>query len=187
MDNDPYLHTIFPSPPILAYRQPPNLKRILTSSKLTNTNTTYGTFPCDRTLCLLCPHINPTNTVTGLNGAQYHIKGSFNCNSANLIYAITSTLCPNSLYIGETGNNLRQRLNGHKSDIRKKKNTPVADHFNLPNHSLQDLQVCVLRRLSNDNRRQRIIAEQQLIRKFDTVQNGLNKDYAFMSHYIADY
>ena len=100
---------------------------------------------------------------------------------------ITCTLCPNSLYIGETGNTLRQRLNGHKSDIRKKKNTPVADHFNLPNHSLQDLQVCVLRRLSNDNRRQRIIAEQQLIRKFDTLQNGLNKDCAFMSYYIANY
>ena len=41
--------------------------------------------------------------------------------------------------------------------------------------------------LRNDNRRQRIIAEQQLIGKFDTVQNGLNKDYAFMSHYIANY
>ena len=63
----------------------------------------------------------------------------------------------------------------------------VSRRFNLANHSLQDLQVCVLRRLSNDNRRQRIIAEQQLIRKFDTVQNGLNKDYAFMSHYIANY
>ena len=93
----------------------------ITSSKLTNTNTTYGTFPCNRTLCLLCPHINPTNTVTGPNRAQYHIKGSFNCNTANLIFAITCTLCPNSLYIGETGNTLRQRLNGHKSDIRKKK------------------------------------------------------------------
>jgi len=32
-------------------------------------------------------------------------------------------------------------MNDHKSDIRKHKNTPVANHFNLPQHTLENLQV----------------------------------------------
>jgi len=39
-------------------------------------------------------------------------------------------------------NLLHIRMNGHCSDIRTGKiEKPVAAHFNLPDHSLQDLQV----------------------------------------------
>jgi len=44
-------------------------------------------------------------------------------------------------------------MNVHKSDIRKHKNTLVANHFNLPQHTLENLPILVLRRL-NCKRRQ---------------------------------
>jgi len=88
------------------------------------------------------------------------------------------------MYIGETGNSIRQRMNVHKSDIRKHKNTPVANHFNLPQLTLKNLQVMVLRRL-NCNKRQRKIEEQKMIARLDTTAS-LNQDLGFLSHYFPN-
>ena len=96
---------------------------------------------------------------------------------------ISSFSCPKAIYIGETGNTIRKQINGHKSDIRKNKNKPVAKHFNLPEHSASHLQVSILKR-TNANRRQRQIEEQKLMSKFNCIQEGLNKDSGFLSHYL---
>ena len=181
--NDPYLRNVFPTPTLVAYRQPPNLRYLLTSNSLPDPNATHGTFPCNNPRCKLCPHINTTNIIQGPNGKVFNIKGKFNCNSKNIIYAISCDLCPKAIYIGETGNNLRTRLNGHKNDIRHQKDKPVAIHFNLPNHSCTNLKVAVLRRSSSTNKHQREIEEQQIIRKFNCIAEGLNRDFSFMAHY----
>ena len=45
-------------------------------------------------------------------------------------------------YVGETENPLHIRMNGHRSDIRTgKTEKPVAAHFTLPDHSVDDLEV----------------------------------------------
>ena len=50
------------------------------------------------------------------------------------------------LYIGETGQSLWQRNNGHKFDIGKQDvEKPVSQHFNLPGHSITDFMVAVFR------------------------------------------
>ena len=48
------------------------------------------------------------------------------------------------------------------------------------------LQVSILKR-TNTNRRQRQIEEQKLISKFNCIQEGLNKDSGFLSHYLKNY
>ena len=51
------------------------------------------------------------------------------------------------LYIGETGRRLGDRFREHLRDVEKDdKNAskPVARHFNLPNHSKQQMVVCGL-------------------------------------------
>jgi len=184
LDFDPYLHNIFPSTPLISYRQPPNLRRILTSSQSPITNPTNGTFPCNSPKCLLCQHINTTHTITGPNGFTHPIKGYFNCNTSNIIYAITCNLCPGTIYIGETGNTLRQRMNGHRSDIKARKNKPVANHFNQSNHDICNLKITVLSKLNRRSRQQREIEEQKYIFKFNSIHQGLNKDFSFMSHYV---
>ena len=41
-------------------------------------------------------------------------------------------------YVGETGNQLRTRLNNHRSDIRHYNDTQLARHFNGAGHSYAD-------------------------------------------------
>ena len=36
------------------------------------------------------------------------------------------------IYSGETSNLIRQRMNGHRSDIKHKRNKPATEHFNKP-------------------------------------------------------
>ena len=40
---------------------------------------------------------------------------------------------------------LRKRINGHRNDYARNRNPPVAEHFNLDNHDLDNLKVMVLK------------------------------------------
>ena len=60
------------------------------------------------------------------------------CNTVNVIYVINCLKC-NKQYVGETGRKLKDRLNNHRSDIRLKKQTAIAIHFNDILHSEKDL------------------------------------------------
>ena len=136
LNKDPYLNQIFPAPPLISYRQPPNLKLLLTSASLLNERFITGTFPCNSPKCHLCPNKNTNPTITGPNGVPIKISGNFGCNSSNIIYAISCNFCPKAIYIGETSNSIRQRMKGHRSGIKHNRNKPVAEHFNKPDHTL---------------------------------------------------
>ena len=185
LENDTSLSEALGGRPFLAYRQPPNLKRLLTynhesASRVTST----GTRPCNRPRCQLCPYIYPGNTITGPNGINYTVSGSYSCSSSNLIYALMCQQCPSALYIGQTSQPLRKRINGHKSDIRNGNvQKPVGEHFNLPGHSIKDLKVTVVQQKPFKNKIQREAAELEFICKFDSVRLGLNRDYEWLSHY----
>ena len=124
---DPHLNQIFSTPPLISYRQPPNLKLLLTSASLPNKHFITGIFPCKSSKCHLCPNINTDPTIAGPNRVTIKISGNFSCNSSNIIYAISCILCPKATYIGETSNSIRQRMNGHRSDIKHNRNKPVAE------------------------------------------------------------
>ena len=184
--DDDTLKQIFKEKPIVAYKQPPNLRAHLVRSSLTPP-TNNGTIPCNRPRCQLCPHINTNMDIMGPNNTTYSIKGSFDCTSTNIVYAITCKLCPTAVYIGQTGQSLRQRMNSHKFDIRNKNiEKPVAEHFNLPGHSLSQLTAAVLQQRGFKDRMQREAAEQKLINKLDCINGGLNRDRGFLSHYTSD-
>ena len=115
LKSDPLLQHLFPVPPLIAYRQPPNFKRILTSNK--NPQPHPGTFSCNTPRCQLCAHIRTDNIVTGPNNYKFTIRERFTCTSSNVVYLLSCLLCPKAIYIGETGNTIKKRINGHKSDI----------------------------------------------------------------------
>jgi len=51
------------------------------------------------------------------------------------------------IYIGETGQRLGDRIREHLRDVErndKDASKPVARHFNLPNHSKQQMAICGL-------------------------------------------
>ena len=60
---------------------------------------------------------------------QIQIPTTQNCDLTNVIYCIVCSKY-NKLYMGETGLSFRKRINIHRSDVRLKKDTAVATHFN---------------------------------------------------------
>ncbi|XP_060137736.1 uncharacterized protein LOC132593051 isoform X2 [Zootoca vivipara] len=140
----------------------------------TRLNMDTGTRACNEPRCQICCHIHPDNIITGPNNIQHTISGLFNCSSSNIVYAIKCQQCPSALYIGQTGQTLRQRINRHKSDIRNHKKS-VREHFNLPGHSIQDLKAAVLLQENFRNRQEREDAEFKLITKLKTMEPpGMN-------------
>ena len=95
--------------------------------------------PCMSLRCKNCPFVPRTHVVrNNSNNKLFHLNQHLDCASKNLIYLISCKKCPKQ-YVGETKNTLRQRSSAHRSDIKLKKETPVAFHFNLDDHSIQDL------------------------------------------------
>ena len=71
-----------------------------------------------------------------------------NCDSTNGIYCIVCSKCY-KLYVGETGLSFRKRINIHRADVRLKKDTAVATHFNSGSCRATHLRVLYLEVLKN--------------------------------------
>ena len=80
------------------------------------------------------------------------------CRSKNLIHCISCKNC-GLQYVGQTRNELRQRMNSHISTINTKGNTPIARHMNDHDDKLA-LKVHIL----------------QLIRSDDVLSDQLNRN-----------
>ena len=64
----------------------------------------------------------------------------------NVVYLITCTKCGKQ-YVGETGDHVNQRMNGHRDDWKHKRfeRSPVAEHFCSPEHDfLNHATLCCL-------------------------------------------
>ncbi|OCT76745.1 hypothetical protein XELAEV_18031946mg [Xenopus laevis] len=84
---------------------------------------------------------------------------------------------------GETGQTRRQRLNSHRFNIKHgNTDVPVAANFCSNTHSIKDLQVSVLKG-NFKTQQERKEWEFKLMRKFNTLNCGLNRDRSLMSRY----
>ena len=106
LTKDPSMAKIFKQPPMIAFKQPPNLRNILCHAKLPpkrqNIRKQTGIKPCNRP-CNLCPYILPSKTFcSSQTKEKFEMKGTFNCNTKGVIYLTSCTLC-NKQYIGQTG------------------------------------------------------------------------------------
>ena len=130
---------------ISAFSRNKNLGELLApqKSKTTNSHKTdqHGSFKCNSIRCKTCSHINVTKTFkSNYTRRQFNITHTFSCKSKDIIYLITCNVC-NKQYVGETQRQLSERLTDHRSNILTGKNTPIANHFNLPGHSIDNLTV----------------------------------------------
>ena len=150
---------------------PPKLKRCLVRSKLSEKppsflptsllkNTKGNTEPCRSKRCKTCRHISSSEGITSSqSGLDYPVATNANCHTSDLVYLIE---CGNSdcvakkvppQYVGETSQKLRERLNGHRSDVRHKEPTPVGKRFNLPHHSFDDVRLTVIEKTNGETER----------------------------------
>ena len=132
-------------------------------------NNQPGTFTCKRTRCKTCPFISNTVKISGPN-RSVKVTDHFTCISTNVIYCITCTLCK-KISIGETGRRLADRFREHLRDAEQNNtdaSKPVARHFNLPNHSHQNMTIYGLS-LHHGNTESRKNLEQKLIFQLGTL------------------
>ena len=57
-------------------------------------------------------------------------------------------------------------------------------HFNKPDHTLENLGLAVIKKVKGKTKQRREVEEQKIIFKFNCVNQGLNRDYSFMSNYV---
>jgi hypothetical protein len=78
-----------------SFRQPPNLKKILTSAKFNaaGQSSNTGVRQCTDKRCKCCPHIQVGKTCLFENGTTFEIKSNMDCNSKCLLYVITCSGC----------------------------------------------------------------------------------------------
>ena len=177
---------IFTSPPLLAYRCDTNLKQLLVRSSLNLKPN--GTHPCGHSLCCTCEHTNPSDAISGPKNT-FHIQHHFTCSSVCVIYSITCTKC-STLYIGETCRQLNTRFGEHLRSVEEKKHLSpeyqddddinVAIHFNLPNHSVDDMGISALL-YAPTKKLPRKTLEKKIIFELGTITpSGLNKQFSFL-------
>ena len=184
LKGDSSLPATFSKPPLLALRQPPNLRQLLTSSKLPPfSKLPPGNKSCNKPRCQVCDHISQGSPIF-LPFSEFPIKPpNLDCDSQNVVYLLYCTMCPKGLYVGETSTKFRYRFNNHKKSIRDNaRGFPVAEHFGLTNHSLRNLK-CVLLGSNFQSPRHRKRTELDFILKLNTHTEGLNRDLGPLNHF----
>ena len=171
LQNDPLIGKAFTLRPTIAYKRGPCLGKSLTCTKITESvnNIVRGTFPCKHKLCKCCIYTNEDPVFIGPKGSV-NAEGRFTCSTRQVIYCISCKCCP-SIYIGETGKQLKTRFQVHRRDVERYTEEPssvknpskVVKHFSEPGHSVSDMLVgiiCVVEdRKERMDREQKIIAE----------------------------
>ena len=159
---------------ISVVRKPLSIRNLLVKSDLIQNNKEKGSYPCTKN-CSACEFLNnKTHLKSCATGKTFTIRGSYNCETTSVIYAITCKKCQIQ-YIGQTGNSIRERLYGHTNDIRAGNDVkPVARHFSDAGHTRRDVDVTVLTQTIR-NLNYRLRTEESLIHYFKTKQpHGLN-------------
>lgn len=164
---------IYPKPPMVAYKQPSNLKKLLCRAKVPPTTgrsvmrqcNSEGTRKCRGNLCNVCPFIQEGNETKSTNSTQsVRLTRKVDCNSKSVIYCINCKVCSQQ-YIGQTGRRLKDRVKEHIGYIKQNREA-TGEHFNRPGHSLADMQVQVIEVEPSNSTVRRETREAMWIQKF---------------------
>ena len=178
MTADKKMLKIFPKPPMVAFRQPPNLKSMLCRAKLPSDKKQKrilpGMKPCQNP-CNTCPYVLSTSDAKSSQTKEIvKLTGSFNCNTQGIVYLTTCEKCKTQ-YIGQTGRKLKERFGEHLYNICQKKEV-TGIHYTSPGHSLWNLKVQVLEKVVPNTPNYRLEREEFWIKKYSTkTPFGLNK------------
>ena len=81
-----------------------------------------------------------------------------------------------SLYIGQPARTLRERFGEHRRGVQNNIDESVPIHFNLPHHTLNDVELIPLRKVRNSRASYRYTMEQQYISTAGNVKKWYKSD-----------
>jgi hypothetical protein len=131
--------------------------------------------PCRSKRCFTCDCIqSDTAFCSTSNGQRFSLACDVNCGSTNIVYLITCSKCKLQ-YVGETSQQLRERMTGHRSCINLNKSTPIGIHFNSIGHNINNLTVTPVEIVQSDKINDRRAREYYWQLKLGTIfPKGLN-------------
>ena len=149
------------------------LASLLDANKAINTKPSVT--KCNESRCKCCQHIICSSVFHNtLKTNEYQINGNFNCNSTNVIYLIICKFC-HKMYVGQTSRKVKERLTNHRSDIKLQKNTPIAKHFNLPQHNMKHVSIIPIHSLEQNSTNERLKIEKDYMKTLNTIHPvGIN-------------
>ena len=177
---DPYLKEVFPLPPLVAYKRPPNIKNKLIRSKIpTSTNQRPhriipGMSKCNN--CAICPFVQTGKSVRATaTNFTVDINRPVNCQSKNIIYCVFCDKC-SVQYVGESERTLQARFSEHKGYVMNTHlNKATGAHFNEKAHKVSDMRVVILEKVFSSDPAVRKERESHFIKQMNTKYKGLNK------------
>ncbi|KAK3108513.1 hypothetical protein FSP39_009615 [Pinctada imbricata] len=170
------MREIFPIPSIIAFRRDKNIQDILVHKKHNSMfyKSSNGSEPCGKK-CAICNYVMLTTSFFGTDGEEYKIKGNLNCKTQNLIYSLRCKKCDKTVYVGQTGRTLYERMMVTISNVRNKKCDLITEHFNKNGHTLRDFQIVGIEKTFGGEIT-RLIKESFWIKKLKTLlPEGLNR------------
>ena len=181
MTANPHMKSIFPKPPLVAYKRPPNIGDRLIRAKLPPPPPTRpkrvkaGMHKCNGS-CSICPYVKVQKQVKAKHStAVVQLSKHYDCNTKNIVYILECKKCGDQ-YIGQTGNSLRGRFLDHLGYARREElNKSTGDHFNLPGHKMSDMQISVLEQVKEANPYYRECRESFHIEQFNLKFKGINR------------
>ena len=175
---DPYFREVFPKPPLLAYRRQRNIKDFIIRAKIYSKHDKRkisGMKKCNKP-CAMCPYISEVKVIKNKH-FKWEIRDSVNCDTKNVIYLINCKKENCDMhYIGET-QDLKLRFSNHKSYVMTDKfNQITGSHFNLPGHSVINMNIVILEKVKKDDINYRKERESFFIQKFKSHIYGMNRN-----------
>jgi hypothetical protein len=180
VSRDPRLQQVFPEPPLVAYKVPPNLRSKLVRAKVPSAppprprRLQQGMKKCGKENCLVCPYIKtrPTFEATATN-YKVDLTTPMDCNTTNICYAISCGVARcTQQYIGQTSKSLRDRFQQHCGYVDRNR---TGTHFNLPGNSKSDMKVTVIEKIHTKEVWAREEIESLHIRKSNSYYEGINR------------
>ena len=167
---------------LTGFKRQPNIRNHLIRAQLPNPKKPYpvrsnkGMFKCGRE-CPTCPFIQEGKTIKINKNTDWKVSRKVNFQSFNIVYMIKCVKENfNKRYIGETKRMLKSRMADHRGYvISGNTETATGAHFNSPGHSLSHMKVSVIEQVKKKDDNYRRIREKYHIEKFNTLNNGLNK------------
>ena len=83
-----------------------------------------------------CKQMKTTSTFQNpISGKKFKIFHRVNCKDKNIVYLLECAKCMNKGYVGKSEMPMNLRINGHRSDARKRDKLAVDTHFLQPDHN----------------------------------------------------
>ena len=148
---------MFANPPIFAFKIGRKISQSLVRAEFsTKTRGQKGVVyknpvqDCITANCKHCALMNKSKVFTSTY-TKYKYKCALrgHCTTRNVVYLVTCELCKQQ-YVGETKREIKVRMTEHQRDTRNHRDTPVANHFNLNNHSPQHMKFQIIEILASD-------------------------------------